>query len=175
MSLQEMNNKFKVYVNEASGISVKCKRELIKLVARDFYVDLPKENYLNIDFRLLENGNIVMREVEYETSNKVNSIGELEDRFKVFQEDVKVLLDKNEIDFKTMRRNNEIGNLLFVLLITLLFIFIVYYGINRFLAGDYINLIWVVIMVVIYLIPSFNGRLTRRYKRAIDFIKKMFK
>lgn len=175
MTLQEMNNKFKLYVNEASGISVKCKRELIRMVARDFYVDLPKENYLNIDFKILQNGNIVMRDVEYETSNPVQDMVELTERFNNFEVNVKRLLDTNATNFKTMRRNNEIGNLLLVILLTLLFIAAVGYGINRFLEEDYGNLIWVVIMFVIYFIPAMNGRLIRMYKRAFKFIKNMFK
>ena len=45
----------KIYLNEASGISAKCKLKLVRLVQKHFMVDLPHDNYLNIDIKILEN------------------------------------------------------------------------------------------------------------------------
>lgn len=175
MTLQEMNNNFKKYVNEASGISVKCKRALIRLVAKDFYVDLPTENYLNIDFELLENGNIVMRDVEYKTKYEINNQKELEDRFSVFEQDAKALLEKNALDFDLMKRNKEWGNLLIVALLTIVLIAIVDYAINCILMGNLIGLLWLGIILVVYIVPYSSTSVRKRIKRAINFIKKGFK
>ena len=40
-SLNKINNELKGYINEASGISDKCKMKLITLVEKHFFVDLP--------------------------------------------------------------------------------------------------------------------------------------
>ena len=55
MSLDKFNKQMKIDINEASGISDKCKLKLIKLVEKHFMVDLPNENYLNIDIEILKN------------------------------------------------------------------------------------------------------------------------
>ena len=92
-TIKEMNNEMKRNVNEASGISTKCKRNLIKLVEKHFNVVLPKEDYLNVDIEVLKNGNIKMRGEEYETSSPISNIEELQSRFETFQEEVDILLE----------------------------------------------------------------------------------
>ena len=56
--INSINNELKSYINEATGISNKCKMKLISLVQKHFYVDLPNDNFLNIDITILDNGNI---------------------------------------------------------------------------------------------------------------------
>ena len=46
--INSINNELKSYINEATGISNKCKMKLISLVQKHFYVDLPNDNFFNI-------------------------------------------------------------------------------------------------------------------------------
>ena len=80
-TIQSINNELKSYINEAIGISNKCKNKLLRLVEKNFYVELPKENYLHIDISLKENGNIIMREVEYQTKEEPSNYEELLKRY----------------------------------------------------------------------------------------------
>ena len=175
MTLQNMNNSLKQYLNQATGISNKCRRKLICLVEKHFYVELPKDNYLNIDISILENGNIVMRDVEYKTNASINNNEELEERFNNFKVDVEELLNKNETNFKDMRRKNEVANLLIVLLYIIIALLIVGYSINELLIGNLRGFVWIVLIVFIYIIPSISNNIGDRFRRAFNFIKKMFK
>ena len=71
MTLKQMNNEMKSFINEATFIGERCRQKFLQLVATHFFVELPKESFLHTDIILKENGNIVMREEEYETSSKV--------------------------------------------------------------------------------------------------------
>ena len=95
-SLKEMNNEIKVYINEAKFISNNCRNKLLKLLGETFSVDLPLENFANIDAELQENGNIIMRGDEYETTEKVESLEELEEKYNIFKENADKLLKKKE-------------------------------------------------------------------------------
>ena len=59
MNLKQINNQMKSYINEASFIGNKCRNKLIELVNKNFLVKIPKENFLNIDITIPENGNII--------------------------------------------------------------------------------------------------------------------
>jgi len=175
MTIQSMNNSLKIYLNEASGISTNCRKKLLKLVDKHFYVELPKDNYLNVDLELLDNGNIIMREVEYKTSNPIKKKSELEERFNGFKLEVEELLNKNETNFKSIRRNNEIGNLLIVLLILLAMIFVIGYSLDCLLSGDLRGFIWILFIIFVYIIPYSSNKISDRFRRAFRFIKKLFK
>lgn len=173
-SLNKMNNELKVYINEASGISDKCKMKLISLVEKHFYVDLPNDNYLNIDITILENGNIIMREEEYKTQKELSSSNDLVNRYSEFQNDVEVLLKKNEINFDVKKRNSEIVNLLVILLTIIFSIVIIYIGIRRLLIGDLFGVIWLVFILGYYIIPASSNRMRNRFIRAKKFLTNKF-
>ena len=105
--IKEINKKMKTYLNESKSISTKCRNKLIKLIEKYFYVELPKDNYLNIDINVLENGNIIMREEEYKTYKSITSSTDLVNRFTEFQKEVEVLLNKNETNFQSKQQKNE--------------------------------------------------------------------
>ena len=160
----------KIDLNEASGISNKCRKKLIKLVEKHFLVELPNEDFLNIDIEILENGNISMREVEYKTTSPVNS-EELENRFNSFQEEVNHLLNKNETNFETMKKTNERNNLIILSFITIIIILISIYAIQQLLYGNLIGVLWLVIMVGSYIIPATGNTIRNRYVRASKYLK----
>ena len=173
-SLNKMNNELKVYINEASGISDKCKRKLINLVEKHFYVDLPNDNYLNIDITILENGNIIMRDEEYQTKEKLSSSNDLINRYKEFQNDIEVLLKKNETNFDTKKRNSEISNLLIILLTLVISIVVLLFGIRRLLVGDLFGVIWLGFIIIYYIIPASGNRMRNRFIRAKKYLTKKF-
>lgn len=173
-SLNKINNELKGYINEASSISDKCKMKLITLVEKHFFVDLPNDNYLNIDITLLENGNIIMRDEEYKTTKKISTSSDLVNRYSEFQRDIEELLEKNEINFEVKQRNNEIINLLVILLIIIVSIVIIIIGIRRLLIGDLFGVLWLVIIVSYYIIPASGNRIRNRFVRAKNYLTKKF-
>lgn len=175
MNLKQINNQMKIYINEASFIGNRCRNKLINLVNKHFLVKIPKENFLNIDITVKENGNIIYRDIEYKTEVEVTNKEELEERFEEFKEEVEVLLKKKEVNFETKRQNNEIINLLLTILITLIIILVIYFSVNELLSGDLSGFIWLIVMIIYYIIPSLGANLRNRYKQAYKFIKRLFK
>lgn len=173
MSLNAMNKQMKIYVNEASGISSKCKLKLVRLVQKHFFVDLPQDNYLNIDIEILENGNIKMREEEYQTENPIQSMDELESRFSEFQKDVELLINKNEVNFETLSTKKERNNLIWVILITIAIIIIALNSIRVLLSGDLYGVLWLAIMIGYYVIPATGNSIRNRYVRAHRYLKSL--
>lgn len=175
MNLKQINNQMKSYINEASFIGNKCRNKLIELVNKNFLVKIPKENFLNIDITIKENGNIIYRDTEYKTEVEVTTEEQLQERYESFKEEVEILLKKKEVNFKTKRQNNEIVNLLVTILITLIIILVIYFSIKELLSGNLIGFIWIIIMIIYYIIPSLGSNLKNRYKQAYKFIKRLFK
>ena len=173
MSLNAMNKQMKIYVNEASGISSKCKLKLIKLVQKHFMVELPHDNYLNIDVEIMENGNVKMRDVEYQTQSPVQSLDELEMRFSKFQEEAESLINKNEVSFETISSKNDRINLVWVALITFAIVVIALYSIRTLLAGDLYGVLWLAIMIGYYVIPATGNSIRNRYARAHRYLKSL--
>lgn len=171
MSLNEMNKQMKINVNEASGISDKCKRKLIQLVEKHFYVKLPKENYLNIDIEVLENSNIKMRDEEYQSGNPTTSIEELKERFNTFQEEVDNLLQKNEVNFDTLTARKERNNLIWIFFITFAIIIILLNALKQLFAGNYYGFLWIIIIIGYYVIPATGNSIRNRYIRAFNYLK----
>lgn len=174
-SIQSMNNELKVYVNEASGISNKCRSKLLKLVEKYFYVDLPDDNFLNVDVSILENGNIMMRDVEYKTSNKITKEDSIEDRYVKFQKEVEELLEKKGTNFEAMKQKNGILNLLVLILIFIVMIVVAIYGIKLLLNGDLRGFIWLIFIVGYYLVPVTGHNLHDRLIQAKNYLKSIFK
>lgn len=173
-TLYSINNEIKVYINEASGISNRCKQKLISLVEKNFYVDLPNDNYLNIDIKILENGNIIMRDDEYKTTKAINNIDELFDRYDTFKDEVESLLSKNEINFTAKRKQSELMNLLIILFAVIISIAVISYGIKRLVYGDILGVIWLMFIISYYIIPATGSKMRNRLIRAKKFITKKF-
>ena len=174
-TLKEMNNKIKSYINEANGISSKCKSKLIKLVEKHFFVDLPNEDYLNIDITILKNGNVIMRDIEYKTTEVLKSEDELEERFATFKEDVENLLNKNGTDFETMKKNSERNNLIIVIFLTFAIIIIALNALRQIIIGNLFGVLWFVVMIGYYVIPATGNNVRNRYTRAIKYVKSKFR
>lgn len=172
--LKKINKEIKSYLNEASGISQKCRTQLIKLVEKYFYVELPKENYLNIDIMILENGNIIMRDEEYKTSNELSNSNDLVNRYSDFKKEVEDLLNKNETNFENKKQIKEIENLIILSLIFILVLIVLIYAIRKLFLGDLFGLLWLFIIIMYYIVPLTGTKLRNRIIRAKKFIKNKF-
>jgi len=170
MSLSTMNKQMKIYLNEASGISDKCKLKLVKLVEKHFLVDLPNENYLNIDIEILGNGNIKMRDVEYRTQDNVSDEA-LEKRFNDFQVEAEALLEKNEVNFDTISKKNGRANLVIASFISFIIFIVVEYALSKILSGDLYGFVWFVIMLSSWVLPKVGTYIKDRYRGAFEYLK----
>ena len=171
MTIKTMNNEIKGYINEANFISKGTRNKLIKLISKYFYVDLPIENYLRVDITIKENGNVVMKDEEYKTTNPIKDEKELYERYNNFKEEVTSLLDKKEENIDTIRRKNDITNLILTIVLTIAIIIIILFSIHRLLLGDYIGGLWILIVIL----PLLTDKVRNRYKMAIRFIKSICK
>ena len=173
--IDKMNMQMKIFLNEASGISSQCKMKLVRLVQKHFMVDLPKDNYLNIDIVILENGDIKMRDVLYETSSPVESLEDLKKRFFAFEEEANKLINKNEVNFETLSSKKERNNLIWVIFISFAIIVISLVALIRLFSGDLYSVFWLVIMIGYYVIPATGNSIRNRYVRAARYLKSKFK
>lgn len=171
--LRKINNEIKAYVNEANFISTKIRNKLIKILADSFSVNLTLENFANIDVLLDENGNIIMRGDKYETSNKINSFEELEEKYSQFKEKAEALLKNKTIDYYSKQDKNNIINLLIILLIIIVFIFLTIHTIKSFVSGNYIHCLWLFLFITSWLIPSLGIR--NRFEQAKNYLKRKLK
>ena len=141
-----------------------------------FYVDLPDEDYLNVDITLLANSNVVMRDIEYPSSKEVKDFDEVCSRYLAFREDVLNLLHKNATNFDNKRSRNEILNLIFVFFICLLGAFIVFFLIREFLMGNFFGVLYVLFLFTIYrVIPSLDRKFRNRFIQAKNYLHKLFR
>lgn len=175
MALKQMNNEMKSFINEATFIGERCRKKFLKLVDKHFFVELPKESFLHTDIILKENGNIVMREEEYETSCKVQKKEELEERYNNFKQEVEILLKKNEVDFDTSRRNKDVLNLFLVTIYTIIFAVVSIFVLRQILAGNIYSSIWFIFIIIYNFIPRVGEHLRNRYILAYRFLKRLFK
>lgn len=172
--LDSINKQMKTYINESTGISSRCRDKLIKLVEKHFYVELPHENYLNIDITILENGNIIMRDDEYQTKTPLSKSDSLINRYSEFQKEVDTLLDKNETNFSNKKEINEIKNIIILLFILLIIIFVFFKSVELLLYRDLYGIIWLSLIIIYYIIPITGNRLKERFLKAKNYLKNKF-
>lgn len=171
MTIKSMNNEIKGFINEASFISTRTRDKVIKLISKYFYVELPIENYLRVDISIKENGNVVMKDEEYKTTNPVKDEKELFERYNSFKEEVTNLLEKKEVNLDTIRKKNDITNLILTIVLTLAIIVITLFSLHRIILGDFIGGLWLLIVIL----PFLTDKVRNRYKMAIRFIKSICK
>ena len=57
--LTKINNKLKIYLNEAGFISMKCRNKLLKIFCEEFLVDLDISNYKNVDLKIKDDYSVL--------------------------------------------------------------------------------------------------------------------
>ncbi len=171
--LKKINDEIKGYINEAKFISNGCRNKILKLLGNTFSVDLPLENFANIYVELTEEGDIIMRGDKYESTSKVTSFEELEEKYNLFKEKADKILKKKEVNYYSKNDFNNIVNLFIILLIIIVFIVLLIYTIKVFLLGDFFQCIWLIIFVSSWLIPSLG--IANRFEQAKNYLKRKFK
>lgn len=167
--LKEINKEIKTYINEAVFVSNKCRNKIIKLLADEFSIDLPLENFKIIDVILNEDGSITMRGDKYDQKEKL-TFQEVEEKYSNFKEKADGIIKKKEINYYNKGDRNNIKNLIIVLLIVVIFISLLIYAIQSFIAGNFINCLWLVAFTSTWLIPKFD--IGDRFRQAFNFIKR---
>ena len=168
--LDEINNEIKSIINESKFISNKVRNKIIKMLGEEFDIDLPLDNYENIDITITKDGNIIMRDEEYKRDSKL-SLDEINDRYNNFLEKANVILKKKEINYQTMNDKNNIVNLLITFILGVLYIAAIIFLFRCFIYGRYLSCIWGFLILSTYFAPP----LRERFDRSIDFIKRKFK
>ena len=171
--LNEINNELKDYMNESTFISNKCRNKVIKMLGEEFDINLPTDNYQTVDISLTDKGFIVMRGDLYE--GKELSKEEIEEKYNNFKEKADTFLKKKDISFKNKKLSSNILNLFIILVILIVFLIAIYLGVNALLHGDYYNLLWIIILVGCWFVPSIGENLKGRLQTAKVFIKNLLK
>ena len=170
-TLKEMNNEIKVYINEAKFISNNCRNKLLKLLGETFSVDLPLENFANIDAQLQENGNIIMRGDEYETTEKVKSLEELEEKYNIFKEKADKLLKKKEKNFHQKKDIDNALNIIIVIVLSVVYLIVLLLTIRAIVSLNLFTASILVALLSSYLHPNIKDR----FEQAKNYLRRKFK
>ena len=168
--LDTINNEIKSIINESKFISIKLRNKLIKMLGNEFDINLPLENYENIDITITETGNIIMRDEEYKRDNSL-SLEEINERYNRFKEQADVILKQKEINYQNINDKSNIINLLITFVFGALYITAIIYLVRCFIYGNYLSCIWGVLILSTYLAPP----LRERFDRSLNFIKRKMK
>ncbi len=168
--LKRINTELKIYINESSFISNASRNKLIRSLGNEFGIHLPMENFARIDVSLLEDGSIEMRDEVYKQSENL-SFDEVLEKYASFKTKADALLERRGKKAFPNNEKNNIINLFIVVLISFLFIALAIYTMESFLAGDYIDCIWLIIFLFSWLIPSIR----ERFVQASYYIKRKIK
>lgn len=168
--LEEINNEIKSIINESKFISIKLRNKIIKKLGQEFEIELPLENFENIDITITKEGNIIMRGEEYKRKDKL-SLDEIKTRYNNFKEETDVILKKKEINYKNMNDKNNIINILITIVFGIMYLVAIIYLIKCFIFGHYLNCIWGLLILSTYFAPG----LRERFDRSISFIKRKTK
>ena len=173
--LTKINNELKVYINESSFISMKCRNKVLKYLAEDFNVNLDIDNYQNVDVKIKEDGTIIYRGDKYISNDKIDSYKKKKKRYNIFKEKADKLISKKEIDFNNMSNMNNVTNLLIVIALIILCIVFIVFGIAALLSGDWFDCIWFAVVILPWLVPKFKSALTNRLIQAKNYLKRLIK
>ncbi|MDD5888395.1 MAG: hypothetical protein PUC82_02780 [bacterium] len=169
--LKKINNEIKSYINEAKANSNSCRNKLINILGKTFSVDLPLENYANIDIELTEKGNIIMRGDLYETTDEIKTFAELETKYNIFKEKADKLLKQKDINSKNIKDINNIFNIIIVIILS-----IVYLIIGILIVKSIISLQLFTASILIALLSSYlHPNIKARFEQAKNYLKRRFK
>ena len=173
--LATINKELKIYINESSFISNKCRNQVIKIFAEEFQVDLDIDNYKNVDLKIEDDYKIQYRKDQYESKDKINNEKELLERYNRFKERADKLITRKEIDFKNKSTFSNITNLFLILCMFLIAGIVIWFCIHSLLVGDVYNTIWFILVILPMLIPRFKESLENRITQAKNYLKTLLK
>lgn len=173
--LNKINRELKVYINESGFISNKCRNKIIKLFADEFCVNLDIDNYKNVDLSITDDFKVSYRDDLYTSSDNINSIGEVIERYERFKEKADKILKRKEIDFNNMSNAKNISNLIIVICIILGGIAITILGISAIFRGELFDVLWLVFIIGPAIISKVRDNIANRFIQARNFVKHLFK
>ncbi|MBR2828257.1 MAG: hypothetical protein IKE70_03400 [Bacilli bacterium] len=169
--LEQINKELKIYINESSFISMKCRNKLLRYFEEEFEVQLDIDNYKNVDLSITEDYEIIYREDTYLPSNKINSLKDLEERYQKFKEKADSLIEKKEINFQSRGKKNEIINIFILLGILIIYLLIIFLGIRAILLKDYFDALWLLVILIPNVIPKLRQSFQDRVIQARNYLK----
>lgn len=173
--LQKINKELKVYINESSFISIKCRNKILKIFADEFSIKLDIDNYKNVDLSIQDNFSILYRDDFYKPSDEIVSLDEVLERYHRFQEKADPIIKKKSVDFQGKRKFNDIANLIIVICMLILAFAAVALGVHAFLSGAYFDCLWLAVFILPSIVPKFKEALYNRFIQARNYIKRIFK
>ena len=174
-TLNQMNKELKVYINESSFISQKCRNKLLRYFEEEFQVDLDIGSYQNVDLQIQDDFRILYRDDYYSSREEIHSMEDLKEKYKRFQEKADVLIRRRNVDFQGRRNFNNFTNLIIVIGLILLILAIAFLGIHAFFSGDYFDCLWLLLIIVPWVFPKIKANLQDRLVQAKQYIKSLLK
>ena len=171
--LTKINNKLKVYLNEAGFISMKCRNKVLKIFSEVFLVDLDISNYKNVDLKIQDDYSVLYRDDIYKTN--INSYEELEGKYNNFSEKAEQLIKKKDINFKNKSNKNNIINLIILFVLITIDILVGLLVVRSFLTGDYYNCLWFMVFVIPVVFPRMKDAIQSRFVQARNYLKSFLK
>ncbi len=168
--LKKINKEIKVYINESTFISIKCRNKILKILGEEFSVNLPLENFKTIDVYLTKDGSIMMRGEEYKALDTLTA-EEIMERYERFVAKADVILKRKEINYYNMNDKNNLINIFVLLIMLAVLISLVIYAVKSISNGDYFNCIWLIAFMFSWMVPGIRDRI----EQAINFIKRKLK
>ena len=168
--LKKINNEIKSYINQANFISLKCRNKLIKILSEEFSIELPLENYANIDIQLTEEGNIIMREDLYPSPDKL-TFEEVEEKYEKFKIKAEQLINKKEVNYHNKKDISNVLNIFIVIFLSIIYIIVAILLIRSIISLQLFTASILVAILSSYLAPGIKAR----FEQAKNFIKRKIK
>lgn len=168
--LRIINNELKSYINQASFISMKCRNKLIKLLSDTYEIEIPLENYANIDVQLTDEGNIVMRGDIYKNSKSL-TLEETIEKYNEFKDKADALLNKKELNYYNKKDINNIFNIIIVIVLAIVYAIVGILFIRALFSLQLFTASILAALLSSYLAPGIKNR----FDQAKNFIKRKLK
>lgn len=168
--LNKINNELKGYINQANFLSKKHRNKLIKILAEEFEISLPLENFANIDVQLTKEGNIIMRGDEYTGPLQLEYEDVLK-KYNDFKEKAEHMLNKKEVNYYNKKDINNVINIIIVITLSIIYIIVLLLAIRALLSLNLFTFSILVMILTSWLIPGIKDR----FEQAKNFIKRKLK
>ena len=168
--LRKINNELKSLINQATFISNKCRNKLVKLLGETFEIDIPIDNYANVDVQITEEGNIVMRGDLYKSQGK-KTIEEINEKYEAFKEKAEQLLNKKEVNYHNKKDINNVLNILIVIVLAIIYLVLGILFIRAIFSLQLFTASILAALLFSYLAPSIKNR----FEQAKNFIRRKLK
>lgn len=168
--LRKINNELKSLVNQATFISNKCRNKLVKLLGETFEIDIPTDNYANVDVQITGDGNIIMRGDLYKSPSE-KTLEEINDKYEEFKEKAEQLINKKEVNYHNKKDINNVLNILIVIVLAIIYLILGILFIRAILSLQLFTASILAILLSSYLAPSIKNR----FEQAKNFIRRKLK